>query len=118
MRQLCLLFMTACTSKPPSCATPLDDFCSRSKCDRTLADAEHDTSLCIGIPATEASCDVYTVVLKTEIDTRIGWYYRNGQLVAIASLGPDDPGCTAGPESFDMPGCSLAQTTPLPACLD
>jgi hypothetical protein len=123
-----LVFLAACTSHPPdasdasdaseACGSTLADYCSQVDCNRALAEAEQDLSLCTRFPATEASCGGYDVILKNGIDTGIAYYYRDRNLVAVRAEGNASirHGCIAGPARFDVPDCGDAPRNPLAAC--
>jgi hypothetical protein len=95
-----------------ACRTSVADYCAANVCDRTLAAAEQDRSLC---PATITACSDITAIAQSRSDTAALWYYQGGSLVAIVR--PLSPGymCLAGPDVFVIPPCPLSGQSS-PAC--
>ena len=97
-----------------ACRTSVADYCAATACDRTLAAAEQNSSVC---PATTTACNDITVISQNRGDTATLWYYEGGPLVAIVrqlSAGPQYM-CLAGPDVFVLPACTLSSQS-LPAC--
>lgn len=133
-RLLLSFFVAACTSSAPTvrspelvpetpdrvdtmtCRAALPDGCP--SCDLTLDAALADTRFCgTGFPGTVERCDDLDVVGKGQTDTGTAYYYRDGQLLAVVGSGPDDRiGCSAGPQTFDVPHCNHEHAVLLPAC--
>jgi hypothetical protein len=118
-----LVLLAACSSSAPgstadataglACATTIAGYCNATACDRSLATAEQDKTLC---PASLATCGAYEVITKAGVDTATVYYYQADQLVAIDHvLFPSHHACSAGPAAFDVPGCGSSSQT-LPAC--
>ena len=120
----CVVWLSACTSSahpsPPldpantlTCSASVVGYCAQNRCDRTLAVARQDKSLC---PATITRCGNLDVITHTSIDVATSWYYRRDQLVAIVNLIlPVRRVCLAGPERFQLPVCT-APARRLPVC--
>jgi hypothetical protein len=128
------LVVAACTSSGPTAGSPelvpetpdrvdtmacgaaLPDACPT--CDFTLDAALADPRFCgPGFPGSVERCDSFDIVGQTGIDTATGYFYRDGQLTAIVGFGPDNRvGCTAGPQTFDVPHCNHEHAVVLPAC--
>ena len=102
-----------------SCDTAIPTYCAAATlCDLTLDDAQHDKRLCSpGFAGAVVRCGDYDVVVKSEIDTSMEYFYRDGALTAVVSRVDVLPKrCFGGPSSFDAPSCPRAQGTPLAAC--
>jgi hypothetical protein len=97
-----------------ACRTSVADYCAANPCDRTLGAMQQDRSVC---PATITTCGDTTVVFQNRADTSLLWYHQGGQLAAIVHQLPGGQryACVAGPEVFEIPGCTLSSQS-LPAC--
>jgi hypothetical protein len=98
---------------PLTCSSSVADFCATAPCDRDLAVAKQDPSLC---PASLIHCGDYDVILKGSADTATNYYYQGDQLVAVEHIVfPSQFDCLAGPAMFNAPECATTNQ-PLPAC--
>jgi hypothetical protein len=118
-----LIALAACSSSSSSvtdggagalsCGSTVAAYCGASGCQRTLAGAEQDKSLC---PASLTPCGDYNLILKGAIDTATTYYYLQGNLLAVGhTLLPGKITCVAGPSTFTPPSCQ-GTSQPLPAC--